>query len=47
MQPPFQLVLGVKQLGHEADISLPSSPKVQNVWSYISTPPNTSSWCSI
>jgi hypothetical protein len=28
---------GVKQLGHEADHSSPSSAKVKNMWSYIST----------
>jgi hypothetical protein len=32
------LSLGVKQLGHEADHSPPSSAKV-NAWSYTSTPP--------
>jgi hypothetical protein len=43
-QPPIQWVpgalsLGVKQLGHEADHSPPSSAKVKNAWSYTSTPP--------
>jgi hypothetical protein len=33
------LSLEVKQLGHEADHSPPSSAKVKNVWSYTSTPP--------
>jgi hypothetical protein len=45
-QPPVQCVWGalfpsskVKWLGHEADLSPPSSAKVKNVWSYTSTPP--------
>jgi hypothetical protein len=43
-QPPIQWVpgalsLGIKQLGHEADHSPPSSAQVKNVWSYTSTPP--------
>jgi hypothetical protein len=29
---------GVKQSGHEADHSPPSSAEVKNVWSYISIP---------
>jgi hypothetical protein len=33
------LSLGVKQLGCEADHSLPSSAKVKNIWSYTFTPP--------
>jgi hypothetical protein len=42
-QPPIQWVpealsLGVKQPGHEADHSFPSSAEVKNVWSYTSTP---------
>jgi hypothetical protein len=42
-QPPIQWVpgalsLGVKQLGCEADRSLPSSAEVKNAWSYTSTP---------
>jgi hypothetical protein len=42
-QPPIQWVpgaisLGIKQPGHEADHSCPSSSEVKNVWSYISTP---------
>jgi hypothetical protein len=42
-QPPIQWVpgalsLGLKWLGNEADHSPPSSAKVKNVWSYISTP---------
>jgi len=43
-QPPIQWVpgalsLGVKQLGHEADHSPPSSAEVKNMWSYTSVPP--------
>jgi hypothetical protein len=43
-QPPIQWVpgalsLGIKQPGHKADCSPPSSAKVKNVWSYTSTPP--------
>jgi hypothetical protein len=30
---------GVKQLGREADQSLPSSAEVKNEWGYSSTPP--------
>jgi hypothetical protein len=42
-QPPIQWVLGalsfgVKQLGHEADHSPPSSAEVKNEWIYTSTP---------
>jgi hypothetical protein len=42
-QPPIQWVpgapsLGVKWPGGEADHSLPPSAKVNNAWSYISTP---------
>jgi hypothetical protein len=42
-QPPIQwisgvLSLGVKQPGHKADHSPPSSAQVKNVWSYTSTP---------
>jgi hypothetical protein len=42
-QPPIQWVtgalsLGIKQLGHEADHSPPSSAKIKNVWSYTCTP---------
>jgi len=33
------LSLGVKQLGHEADHSPPSSAEVKNAWSYTSTQP--------
>jgi hypothetical protein len=36
---PRALSLGVKQPGHEADHSPPSSVEVKNVWSYTSTPP--------
>jgi hypothetical protein len=41
--PPIQWVQavlspGVKQLGHEADHSPPSSAEVKNVWGYTSTP---------
>jgi hypothetical protein len=43
-QPPIQSVpgaisLGVKRPVREADHSSPSSAKVMNAWSYISTPP--------
>jgi len=43
-QPPIQWVpgalsLGVKQLGHDADHSPPSSTEVKNAWCYTSTPP--------
>jgi hypothetical protein len=38
-QVPGALSLGVKQPGHEADHSHPSSAKVKYVWSYIYTPP--------
>jgi hypothetical protein len=43
-EPPIQWVPGalsleVKQLGHEADHSSPSSAEVTNVWSYTSIPP--------
>jgi hypothetical protein len=42
-QPPIQWVSGalspeVKRPGREADYSLPSSAKVKNAWSSISTP---------
>jgi predicted membrane channel-forming protein YqfA (hemolysin III family) len=53
MQPPIQWVpgtlsLGVKQLGHEADHSLPSSAKVKNAWSYTSTAQYAfMGWCSV
>jgi hypothetical protein len=30
---------GVKRLGHETDLSLPTSAKVKTTWIYISTPP--------
>jgi hypothetical protein len=30
---------GVKQLGHEADHSLPSNAEVKNIWILITTPP--------
>jgi hypothetical protein len=52
-QPPLQCVpgalsLGVKQLGHEADHSLPSSAEVKNGWSYISTPQYVCmAWCLV
>jgi hypothetical protein len=36
--PAFYPSLVVKQLVHEADHSLPSSAKVENVWSYNLTP---------
>jgi hypothetical protein len=39
---------GVKQLGHEADHSPPSSAKVKNMWHYISTPQYIFMvWCSV
>jgi hypothetical protein len=39
---------GVKQSGHKADHSLPSSAKVKNAWSYISTPPYVFTvWCLV
>jgi hypothetical protein len=38
----------VKQPGHEADHSPPSSAKVKNMWSYTSTPQyNLMAWCLI
>jgi hypothetical protein len=52
-QPPIQwipgaLSLGVKQLGHEADHSPPSSAKVNNSWSYTSTPQYIFvAWCLV
>jgi len=36
---PGALSLGLKQLGHEADHSPPSSANVKNVWGHTSTPP--------
>jgi hypothetical protein len=39
IQPPIPWVLGVKQLGHEADDSPPASVEVKKMWVYISTPP--------
>jgi hypothetical protein len=43
-QPPIQWILAslspeIKWLGHEVDLSSPSSAKVRNVWGYTSTPP--------
>jgi hypothetical protein len=43
-QPPIQWVLGtlspgVKQQGHEADPSSPTSAKVKKTWAYTCTPP--------
>jgi hypothetical protein len=43
-QPPIQWVpgahsLGVKQPGHEADHSPPTSAEVKKTWIYIATPP--------
>ena len=35
------LCTSVQQLGHEANLSLPSTATVKNEWSYTSTPPNT------
>jgi len=52
-QPPVQwvpgaLTPGIKQLGHEADCSPPSSAKVKNACSYTSTPQYIFMvWCSI
>jgi hypothetical protein len=52
-QAPIQWVagalsLGVKQLGHEADHSPPSSAEVKNEWCYTSTPQYTyMAWCSV
>jgi len=42
--PPIKWVqgvpsMGIKQLEHQADHSLPSSVKVKNAWSYTSNPP--------
>jgi hypothetical protein len=31
----------IKQLGYEANLSLPPTATVKNEWSYIFTPPNT------
>jgi hypothetical protein len=51
-QPPIQWVLGalslgVKRPGREADLSPPSSAKV-NAWSYTSTPPYVfMAWCLV
>jgi hypothetical protein len=50
-QPPIQLVpgalsLGVKQLGREADHSLPSSAEVKEWVELYLQSPNTPSWCS-
>jgi hypothetical protein len=40
--------LNVKQLGHEADHSLPSIAEVKNVWSYTSSPQYAfMAWCSV
>jgi len=36
---PGALSTGVKQPGHEADHSPPSSADIENMWSYTSTPP--------
>jgi hypothetical protein len=36
---PETLTTGVKQLGLEADHSLPTSVKVKKTWIYTSTPP--------
>jgi len=36
---PGSLSLGIKQQGHEADHSSPSSVEVKDAWSYTSTPP--------
>jgi hypothetical protein len=52
-QTPIQWVpgapsLGVQQLDREADHSPPSSAKVNNAWSYTSTPHYTCmAWCSV
>jgi hypothetical protein len=45
---PGALSLGVKQPGHEAGHSPPSSAKVKNAWRYISTPQYAfRAWCSV
>jgi hypothetical protein len=42
------LSLGVKQPGHEADNSSPSTAKVKNAWHYTSTLPYIfMAWCLI
>jgi hypothetical protein len=51
-QCSIQWILGavsprVKWPGHEADHSSPSSAKVNNAWSYTSSPPDIMSWCLI
>jgi hypothetical protein len=52
-QPPIQRIpgsvsQGVKQQGHAADHSPPSSTKINNMWSYTSTPPYVfMAWCLI
>jgi hypothetical protein len=38
IQPPIQWVPEVKQQGHEADRSPPTSAKVKKMWIYTSTP---------
>lgn len=38
--------MAVKQPGHEADQSLPTSAKVNNDWSYTSAP-TMRSWCAL
>jgi hypothetical protein len=39
---------GIKQLGREADHSLPYSAEVKNAWSYTYTPPYAiMAWCLI
>jgi hypothetical protein len=47
-QPPIQCSLEVKQTEHKTDHSSPTRAKVQNVWSYTSTPPYIFMvWCLI
>jgi hypothetical protein len=49
-QPLIQSVPGVKQPGHDADVSLPSSAEVKSEWGYTSAAPlwlNGVSWGNI
>jgi hypothetical protein len=52
-QPPIQWVpgalsLGIKQPGHEANHSPPSSAEVENAWSHTSTPQYVfMAWCLV
>jgi hypothetical protein len=46
IQPPIQLLPGVKWLDHESDYSSPFSAEVNNEWNFTSTPPDTfMAWC--